>query len=355
MGFEPEGGGGGSSGPQAVTNIASASGTVNLNPLAVILSATMTGNCTFTFNPSGGLTSGFYYEFTAYLYQDGSGAHTLTFPGSVSWIGGTTPTPNISPNALNLYTFGTINGGTTWYGSLAQELPALPFSVPEGGTGQLSLGAFQVLAGGATSSSGIQSIASSGIAGEVLTDTGGSSAPTFQPLAGGPAGPSPAGYGLGLLTLNPMLVATDGASGAAVFLVVLATAAQNVNVTKLGCWVASAGVTPGAGTNTMALYSEAGVLIAQTGDMTAAFEATGFQEGTITSTALAAGTNYYLAVLTDFTGTTPYLYSYNASVIPPALNGHYPSLFIGSQTSMPASFTPSTAGANGQTYVMYAR
>lgn len=63
----------------------------------------------------------------------------------------------------------------------------LPYqnSVAEGGTGQVSLTAYAVLAGGTTSTSPIQSIASVGTAAQVLTSNGAGALPTFQDAAGG--------------------------------------------------------------------------------------------------------------------------------------------------------------------------
>ena len=46
------------------------------------------------------------------------------------------------------------------------------------------------------------------------------------------------------------------------------------DVTTLGALIETAGVTTGTGVNELALYSEAGTLLAVTGDMTTAFEST---------------------------------------------------------------------------------
>lgn len=134
--------------PNPVTAIPAATGTVNLDPLARVLSATMTGNCTFTFSPSSGLAAGDAYVFSVYLAQDATGGRTATWPGSVSWLGGAAPTLPAAANTVSLLIFETINQGTTWYGSAVQELPALPLAIANGGTGAATRqGALNALAG----------------------------------------------------------------------------------------------------------------------------------------------------------------------------------------------------------------
>jgi len=123
------------------------SATVNLAD-GNVFTAAMTGATTFTFT---GATSGVACSFTLYLSQDATGGRVATWPGSVTWIGGT-PTPSTAVSALNVYVFETLNGGTTWYGSLVQALPALPLSIADGGTGQATAAAaiLALLAGGVT-------------------------------------------------------------------------------------------------------------------------------------------------------------------------------------------------------------
>jgi len=73
---------------------------------------TVTGNCTFTM-PSG-LTSGVAISFTLIL-TDSGGPRNITFTG-VLWPGGADPTAMSAASAVDIFTFFTINGGTTWYG-----------------------------------------------------------------------------------------------------------------------------------------------------------------------------------------------------------------------------------------------
>jgi hypothetical protein len=62
---------------------------------------------------------------------------------------------------------------------------ALPVTVANGGTGNASATAYAVLCGGTTSTGAVQSIASVGTSGQVLTSNGAGALPTFQAAPGG--------------------------------------------------------------------------------------------------------------------------------------------------------------------------
>ena len=75
---------------------------------------TTSGNTTFTFtNPP---SSPQVAKFTLILTAGGS--HTITWPTSVDWAGGSAPSAPAS-GEKNIYTFMSIDGGTIWYGFLA--------------------------------------------------------------------------------------------------------------------------------------------------------------------------------------------------------------------------------------------
>ncbi len=77
---------------------------------------TLTGNVTFTFsNPSA---SGTACNLTVKCIQDGTGSRTITWPASVDWAGGTAPAESTGANDVDMFTFVTDDGGTTWLGSL---------------------------------------------------------------------------------------------------------------------------------------------------------------------------------------------------------------------------------------------
>jgi hypothetical protein len=79
------------------------------------VTATLTGNCTFTFsNPSAGAAS-----FTLFLSNDGTAGRSITWPVSVKWPNNSIPIRTVTANRTDVYTFFTTNGGTDWYGILS--------------------------------------------------------------------------------------------------------------------------------------------------------------------------------------------------------------------------------------------
>jgi len=80
------------------------------------VTATLTGNCVFTFTT--GLTTG-AVSFTLHLTNDATPSRTITWPASVVWPNGTTPTRTTTANKTDVYTFYTLNNGTTWYGTIS--------------------------------------------------------------------------------------------------------------------------------------------------------------------------------------------------------------------------------------------
>lgn len=163
--------------------------------------------------------------------------------------------------------------------------------------------------------------------------------------------------GLGLLTAPPVesgFTVSQTAGNHVCFLVI---APKTMAISTLGIQVTAAGVT-GSGTNALALHTEAGVLIDQTGDMTTVFSSIGAAEAAMGgSHQIVAGTNYYLSVLTHFSGTAPkFAATGTASTANiPLINGHYTALFKTAQTSIPSSFTPSGYSLNTGHYVAWAR
>ncbi len=55
-------------------------------------------------------------SFLLVLTQDSTGGWLTTFPGEVIWSGGGTPNPSLDPDAVDIFTFLTIDAGTVWYG-----------------------------------------------------------------------------------------------------------------------------------------------------------------------------------------------------------------------------------------------
>lgn len=79
-----------------------------------IFTITLSANTTLTFsNPAA---SGSGSSFTLVVTQDSTGSRTITWPSSVDWAGGTAPTLSTGASDVDILTFFTTNGGTTWYG-----------------------------------------------------------------------------------------------------------------------------------------------------------------------------------------------------------------------------------------------
>lgn len=101
-------------GREVVSTVAAAGTTETLNLAnGNVFDITLDEPVTFTFS---GSTSGKACSFTLILRQDATGTNTVTWPASVDWAGGTAPTVTTTGNAVDIYTFLTVNNGTTWYG-----------------------------------------------------------------------------------------------------------------------------------------------------------------------------------------------------------------------------------------------
>lgn len=132
---------------------------------------TMTGNTSVTFPTSGTLAT------TANTVGSVTGtANRIT-------IGGTSTAPTVDIAATyvgqnSITTLGTIGTGV-WQGSTV--------AVSYGGTGLATMTAYAVLCGGTTSTGALQSLASVGTSGQVLTSNGAGALPTWQAATGGVA------------------------------------------------------------------------------------------------------------------------------------------------------------------------
>ena len=81
-----------------------------------VFALSTTGDTTFTFSnpPASGTAYGFILKLTA------GGSHTITYPASVDWAGGTPPDAPAS-GETDILGFITHDGGTNWYGFLAGD------------------------------------------------------------------------------------------------------------------------------------------------------------------------------------------------------------------------------------------
>lgn len=71
---------------------------------------TMTGNATATFsNPTAGAS------YVLKVVQDGTGSRLMTWPGTVKWAGGITPTLSTAASAIDIFSF--YYDGTNYFGN----------------------------------------------------------------------------------------------------------------------------------------------------------------------------------------------------------------------------------------------
>jgi|GEM_PF-1410617 len=75
---------------------------------------TLTGNCTITLTSPA---TGAYRSLMIYVFQDGTGSRTITWPGSVKWGTAGAPTLSTAAGKMDKILLDTVDGGTTWYGT----------------------------------------------------------------------------------------------------------------------------------------------------------------------------------------------------------------------------------------------
>lgn len=172
--------------------------------------------------------------------------------------------------------------------------------------------------------------------------------------AGGGASLDPSAQALGLVahTVNPILASTSFTLNAGVCAFVLVRIPVAKTLAGMGTWVRAAASSANGSANGLAIFSEAGARLAQTADMTAELQSSGWQSKAFTGGPLAvAAGNYYFSFLSNF-GTGPQLAGTGAVVNVPAIQGHYASVFLTSQTAFPASFDPAAATLNSGGYYL---
>jgi hypothetical protein len=87
----------------------------NGNVFSLALSENVTST-TFSNPPATGTAFG----FSLFVTQDAT-ARTITWPAAVAWPSGTAPTLSTTSGDVDIFTFTTFNGGTTWYGIVSGQ------------------------------------------------------------------------------------------------------------------------------------------------------------------------------------------------------------------------------------------
>jgi hypothetical protein len=159
-----------------------------IGPFPVIVKDGGTGDTTFTTdgvlvgNGTGGIAVTAAGTTGQVLTGVTSGAPTFQSPASSS-----ISITGDSGGALtgNAFTLTGGSTGLTFAGSGTTETLGGTLGVAHGGTGDTSLTAYAVLTGGTTSTAAVQSVASVGTSGQVLTSNGAGALPTFQTTSPG--------------------------------------------------------------------------------------------------------------------------------------------------------------------------
>jgi hypothetical protein len=101
----------------AITNTAvTGANTINLRS-ANWFDCTLTGNSTFTF--SNAPASGNVFQFTVITRQNATGGRTVSWANTVYWAGGQVPPTTTAANGRDVWSFVTIDGGSTFFGTLS--------------------------------------------------------------------------------------------------------------------------------------------------------------------------------------------------------------------------------------------
>jgi hypothetical protein len=100
--------------PEILTVVAATGATETIDVgTGGVFDLTLDANVTLTFTSP---PTGSAWSFTLILRQDGAGARTVTWPGSVDWPGSSAPTLSTGANDVHVLVFLTVDGGTTWLG-----------------------------------------------------------------------------------------------------------------------------------------------------------------------------------------------------------------------------------------------
>jgi hypothetical protein len=87
--------------------------------VATVHTATLDSNAALTFAAPPSATA--VWAFTLVLAQDATGGRTVTWPGSVKWAGGLPPTLTVGGSKIDVFSFFTSDGGTTWFGFISGQ------------------------------------------------------------------------------------------------------------------------------------------------------------------------------------------------------------------------------------------
>ncbi len=101
-------------GKESVNTQATATGATTLNLAnGNVFNLTLTGSVTLTVS---GATSGKACSFVLIATQGSGGSKVITWQSGVVWAAGTAPTISTAAGKTDVFSFLSVDGGTTWYG-----------------------------------------------------------------------------------------------------------------------------------------------------------------------------------------------------------------------------------------------
>ena len=91
-----------------------------------VVDVTLTGNCTISFT---GVPSTGAWSVRIILRQDGTGSRTVSWPGSTTWLEGSTPSLQTAASAIDVVELQTVDAGSSWIGRSLRPPPPSSTSV----------------------------------------------------------------------------------------------------------------------------------------------------------------------------------------------------------------------------------
>lgn len=162
--------------------------------------------------------------------------------------------------------------------------------------------------------------------------------------------PLPSGQNLLAWSTDPATAAGGVATSAGALYTVRIVLPAAATITKLWVVLTAAGGTLTSGQNFLGLYNAAGSKVAATGDQTTAFASAGPLGAALTGSYVAAAGNYWVGVLCN--GGTPITLASTSGIAAGATaigntgqvaaNGYRYGFAATGQTTLPASFDPTT-------------
>lgn len=108
--------------PEKITSISATTATTNIDfSNGSLFNLTLGADTTISFTGISQLTNNSSFTTTIFVKNDATAGRTITWPIGIKWTGGIIPPKTTTANAIDIWTFFTIDAGITWYGNLAMK------------------------------------------------------------------------------------------------------------------------------------------------------------------------------------------------------------------------------------------